>query len=235
MKLMRTVPGEPARLTRETRMFQRLLAPLSRGPFLPSPRRYNLTISHERKLLWFRVAKAGTRTILHHLESQGVPLDIEHASFIHYSPRLFADYFKFAFVRNPWDRLVSCHTNKVVEDGGKLFGFDEQQQREMLSFENFVEFVAGLDLKACDRHLRLQTELIDLNHVDFVGRMETFAEDFRQVCERAGIPGSEVHARNVGRHAPYQSYYTDALRDKVASLYRKDIQVFGYRFAPAAG
>ena len=208
-------------------MFQRLLAPLSRVPFLPSSGRYNLTISHERKLLWFRVAKAGTRTILDHLERQGVPLDIGHASFIHYSPRLFADYFKFAFVRNPWDRLVSCHANKVVADGGKLFGFSAEQNQRMQSFENFVDFVAGLDLRTCDRHLRLQTALIDLNNVDYLGRMENFADDFRQVCERVGIPGADIVARNVGQHAPYQSHYTDALRDKVAGLYRKDIQVFG--------
>ena len=120
----------------------------------------------------------------------------------------------------------------MVEDGGKLFGFSEQQRGQMQSFEKFVDFVAGLDLAKCDRHLRLQSQLIDLNHLDFLGRMENFAEDFRQVCERAGIPAADIVSRNVGQHEPYQSYYTDALRDKVASLYRQDIQLFGYRFAP---
>ena len=228
---MRTIPGHPARLTRETRIFQKLLGGLSRVPFLPSGRRYNLTISHERKVLWFRVAKVGTRTILNHLQSQGVQLDVEHATFIRYSPQLYADYFKFAFVRNPWDRLVSSYSDKVVRDGGKLFGFTEAQRREITTFERFVEFVAGLDLTTCDRHIRLQTELIDLNNVDYLGHIENFAADFSHVCARIGIPDTGVVSKNVSEHKPWQEYYTEPLRDKVASLYRKDIQVLGYRFA----
>ncbi|MGD9799699.1 MAG: sulfotransferase family 2 domain-containing protein, partial [Parvularculaceae bacterium] len=77
-------------------------------PILPSQRRYNLTISSERKFIWFRVAIVGTRTILHALKNANAPLDAREESHLYLFPNLQRDYFKFAFVRNPWDRLVSC-------------------------------------------------------------------------------------------------------------------------------
>src|SRR5580765_3342619 len=105
---VRTVPGQPAVLDRRTQIAQIVFTKLARMPLLPSAGRYSLTISHKQKFLWFRVAKAGNRTILNHLEQKALPMDAPRATFVHYCPRLYADYFKFAFVRNPWDRLVSC-------------------------------------------------------------------------------------------------------------------------------
>src|SRR5262245_19376649 len=118
---MRTKPGDPGRLSRMSRVLQGLYRGMSRVRIIPSAGPYNLTVSHERKFVWFRVAKVGTRTILNHFLDRGVRLDAEHASDVHYPPRAYADYFKFAFVRNPWDRLVSCWADKVV--ASNLFGF----------------------------------------------------------------------------------------------------------------
>ena len=112
--MMKTLPGQPERLDRNSRISQFLLEKVAQIPLLPAPGTYNLTISHAKKFLWYRVAKVGTRTILHHLKKQNVSLDVEHASFIRYTPSLYHDYFKFAFVRNPWDRVVSCWAEKIL-------------------------------------------------------------------------------------------------------------------------
>lgn len=204
---------------------------INKLPFIPSEGCYNLTISHERKFIWFRVAKVGTRTILNHLRNNKVFLDVEHASFIHYSVNRYKDYFKFALVRNPWDRLVSCWQNKVVKSN--LYKFDDTELKKMKSFECFVEYVSNLNIEKCDRHLRLQSSLIDINNIDYLGRMETFDFDVNYIFQKLGINTSEVVAKNVTLYKkPYQEYYTDDLIEKVAYIYQKDIQIFGYQYKP---
>ncbi|MCH5375184.1 MAG: sulfotransferase family protein [Planctomycetes bacterium] len=226
---MRTRASKPDRLDAFSKVSQLLYRGASLLPFAPSIGRYNITVCRERKFIWFRVAKAGTRTILGHLRRSGVRLDAEHASYVHYPVNLYAAYFKFAFVRNPWDRLVSCWHNKVVDSD--YFNFGEPQRREMQHFPNFVDFVSGLNIEACDRHLRLQCRLIDLSNLDFLGRLEAFDADFAEICRALGLSAANVAQENAsaGRR-PYQQSYDDRLRDKVFHIYEKDIRIFRYAF-----
>src|SRR5262245_60245350 len=227
---MRTRPGHPDRLDRASRLSQFVLETVAHIPVLPASGTYNLTISHEKRFLWYRVAKAGTRTILHHFKRHTVPLDVEHASFIRYTPQLYADYFKFAFVRNPWDRLVSCWAEKILTGKGAIFQLPESELARLHDFERFVDFVSTLDLRTCDRHLRWQCELIDLNHIDYLGRLETFAQEFAFICHHLHIQCDEIISRNVSAHRPYADYYTGELRDKVFQMYSRDVRMFGYHF-----
>jgi len=227
---MATRPEHQKRLTDFSRWTQFGLNLLRTFPYLPSSQRYNLTISHESRFVWFRVAKVGTRTILHHLQRQNVSLDLKHPYTILYPYRLYQHYFKFAFVRNPWARLVSCWQDKVINTNH--FQFEEDERQRMQTFSNFINYVSGCDLEHGDNHLRLQCRLIDLNHLDFLGRMETFERDLQEVCRHLELPESEVVARNVspGRKN-YQEFYDQDLQERVGQLYRKDVQIFGYRFS----
>jgi chondroitin 4-sulfotransferase 11 len=70
--------------------------------------------------------------------------------------------------------------------------------------------------------------------VDFVGRMETLKADFHYVCERLGI-AVELQRVNTSNHRHYSEYYSKELREYVATIYAKDIAIFGYQFeAPSA-
>ncbi|MBB5517906.1 sulfotransferase family protein [Amphiplicatus metriothermophilus] len=202
---------------------------LSAVPFLPSARRYNISLSHERKFLWFRVAKVGTRTIVRCLRQGGVLRRRGPDSNLHYAPNLYRDYFKFAFVRNPWDRLISCWLDKVVRSNA--FGLAPDALERCRRLDGFLDHVAGLDLQACDRHLALQSSLIDLNNVDFIGRMERFEDDLRTVLARIGVEHVEIGRANAtDERQPYAAYYDAAAREKAFRLYEKDIRLFGYDF-----
>lgn len=226
---MRTTPSNPYNLDKKSEASQAFYRTVSKMPFIPSARSYNLTISHQRKFMWFRVAKAGTRTILNHLTESNVQLDVGHASRLHYPVNSYSDYFKFAFVRNPWDRLVSCWLNKVVN--GNYFKFNDSEHVKMKELVNFVNYVSELDINKCDRHLRSQSELIDLNMVNYIGRMETFEDDANYIFRKLKIPEKKIVPKNVtpGRVA-YQDYYSGKIADKVAEIYQKDVKIFGHKF-----
>ena len=69
-----TADRDPTRLNSSaTQVIEDYRLHARRGGWLSS-HAYNLTISHEYRLMWFRVAKVGTRTILEHLRKSGVPL-----------------------------------------------------------------------------------------------------------------------------------------------------------------
>jgi len=191
-------------------------------------KRYNVTVSHQARLLWYRVAKVGTRTILSHLRDAPFKLDIEEGFSLTLDPRLQEAYYSFAFVRNPWERLVSCYADKV-KGGGSWSGGGLKEKPK--TFDAFVESVITQDLHTCDAHFRLQSALIDLNTVSFVGRYESFDRDLQKVLSNLSVPHEQPRARSVsGGGRIFRSYYTPTLVDHVASAYRRDIQIFGYSF-----
>ena len=79
-----------------------------------------------------------------------------------------------------------------------------------------------------DQHLTLQSRMIDLNRVDFVGRLETFDRDFAEVCERIGAPAVPSAPKNQTAPGGRDRQASDELRELVATMYRRDYQVFGY-------
>lgn len=204
---------------------------------MPSLLQGQLSISTEKRVLWYRVPKVGSRSIYYHLKRH-LEFECDHPYDFLIPVNLYRDYFKFGFVRNPWDRLVSCWSQKVARKN--LFAWvDAETWSRLRDFPAFVDFVSELDLTHCDAHLRLQSRLIDLSQVDFVGRLEHFDRDYPEVCRRIGVPldGLERINRSTradlstrGHTGHYREFYTDALADKVRDLYRLDIQIFGYRF-----
>lgn len=220
--------GYSTKLTYGSRLYQKASRFLYRNiPIIPSQKKYNLTICHEKKFVWFRVAKVGTRTILHKFTESEIMLDAEHPYNCHYPADMFSSYFKFAFVRNPWDRLVSCWKDKVVRNN--MYNFSEDERIKMKDFRYFVDYVSKLDIKKCDIHIRLQSELIDLNNIDYLGRFEKFDSDFREILEYLKIDNNEIkriNVSNIGKD--YTEYYDDELMEKVADIYSKDIMLFSY-------
>jgi hypothetical protein len=211
-------------------MYQRASRILVRSfPFIPSFQQYNVTICHEKKFIWFRVAKVGTRTMFDLFDKANLTLDAEHAMWCHYPVNRYHDYFKFALVRNPWDRLVSCWHDKVVQYN--YFKFPEETRLQMLDFHSFVDYVSSIGVHDCDQHVRLQSKLIDLTNVDYIGRFETLATDLARLLQVIGLDGIEIEQRNASKNRKgYRSYYDTALRERVGALYQRDVDIFSYDF-----
>jgi hypothetical protein len=135
----------------------------------------------------------------------------------------FDSFFKFAFVRNPWDWHVSIYHYVLQRPDHP----DHDFYRSLGGFEDY------LDWRIHRAGAELQTEFVLSDDgelaVDFVGRYESFGQDFAAVCERVGIPYALPH-RNRSEHRDFREYYTPETKALVAEAYRDDIEFFGYEF-----
>ena len=161
----------------------------------------------------------------------------------------YQGHFKFAFVRNPWDRLVSCYSEKVMD--AKETELGEPPFRKVPSekgsrlykgmpFAEFVETVYEIPDVEANMHFISQHKVVCSPEgdgqvmADFVGRFENLAGDFAVVAEKIG-GARELRLphklRSTSRKSrPYTEFYDDRLRDLVYERYREDIEIFNYSF-----
>ena len=152
-----------------------------------------------------------------------------------FSPNTFNSYYKFTFVRNPWDRLVS--TFFFLKIGGLTEKDRVWAEKHLGTYEDFGVFVKEwLTEEHISNSLHFQQQHVFLEDdkgniaVDFIGRFETIETDFLTITKRLGINRSLQKTNVSERDLNYRSYYDDATRAIVGSIYAKDISLFNYEF-----
>ena len=142
---------------------------------------------------------------------------------------VFEGYFKFAFVRNPWDLQVSMYHFVLREPTAPR----HNAVKACGTFDRFVEWVAATPDPYPRGITKLQRDMLtdkDGNLlVDFVGRYESLNEDFARVCRRLGLTLDLPHL-NRSSHSDYRSYYNERTKAIVDECFRADIELFGYAF-----
>ncbi|MEO6154382.1 MAG: sulfotransferase family 2 domain-containing protein [Thermomonas sp.] len=207
-----------------------------------------MIISHQHRFIFAAVPKTGTHSVRQALREHMSEDDIEqvglfvnkrfpyedlaairhgHLALKQVRPHLgedaFADYFKFAFVRNPFDRFVS-YCAFMTRDGD-LFGKTPQTVMEHFLF-----------VEPPEQHILFQPQasvLVDDDGsllTDVVGRVEDMQTSYDAICARIGIPTRLLEQVNSSKRGDYRGYYTDTLREGVAVRYAQDLALFGYRF-----
>lgn len=137
----------------------------------------------------------------------------------------YANYFKFAFVRNPWDRLFSRYNYALKNVRHYNHKFIKR------NFSSFNEYVEWDCLKNPNK--KYQKEFI-LNHhgekiVDFIGKFENLENDFKKVCESIGVNEKIPHF-NQSVKSDYRKHYSMSSRDLVRDCYSTDIELLNYEF-----
>lgn len=149
------------------------------------------------------------------------------------APAQFDEYFKFTFVRNPWDRVASFY---------RFLGYDR-----WCSFNRFVSTYLPRQL---ERNHWFMCPQADYLHdaqgrllVDFVGRFERLSEDFAIACSRMGLPAPTLaHVNHSGATRPgslrwlrrpalpYRDMYGSRSRELVERIYARDVETFSYAY-----
>lgn len=202
-------------------------------------------ISDRHRFIAVTIPKAGSTSLIRALYRAPV-VDLQTRILegaleeIRNSRPILQSYFTFGFVRNPWDRVVSCYYDKIRNVNFNHRVHIIEQHRGLspeMTFSDFVSWLVsaeGGDDKA-DRHWlsqhRFFTDQTGRVLCDFVGRMERFADDFNDVCARLELPEMKIpHSHRSKRTANYREYYTARDQNLVAQRYRRDIELFDYEF-----
>jgi hypothetical protein len=149
-------------------------------------------------------------------------------------------YDSFAFVRNPFARLVSCYRDKILWEPGDAvyprpyFDIVPYPLPTNISFAAFARRVARIPDRVADRHFKSQSAEVfyrGTQVVRFLGHMEQLAADWRTLAERHDFPVALERAHTTGAkgpHADWRDYYDRATVDIVAGRYAEDLTRLGY-------
>lgn len=149
------------------------------------------------------------------------------------------DFLRMTVVRNPYTRLVSAWSNKVVlcepgireeylEIKGRLPGLHEKL---VVSFPEFVGYVGDkCDLRTCNNHWRRQVDHTFFSAINFslVVKIEQLEEGLRHFESHLGASHSLVADGKNKSISSKPGLYTRELADRVYSLYQADFEVLGY-------
>lgn len=163
--------------------------------------------------------------------------DSRHIPCIEYekaNPEKFQRYFKFTFVRNPWDRLYSAY--HFLKKGGMCSDDAAWAQNNLSHYKSFEHFVAewiNYDNIMSWVHFRPQLHFITNAAgqiaMEYIGRMEHIDTDFDIVCHKLGVTAS-LPALNQTKKGHYTDAYTPEMIDIVTNAYQQDISALGYTF-----
>ncbi len=153
----------------------------------------------------------------------------------------WSSFFKFAFVRNPWDLVVSrYHWGKKGVDC-TVAGFrdwlpeyvnSDYAEPNRNAQSNIVQPVwesGGGYLNDLQSPFILEQGNVA---IQYVGRYERLIEDFDSVCKNIGVGVLTLpHLKSGFRHVrEYRELYDPLSRRLVATAFALDIDQFGYLF-----
>lgn len=149
--------------------------------------------------------------------------------------------FKFAFVRNPWDRMVSLYEWSLRKTARH-----QMEYRFASKCDNFIDWIKrgiGSNRKIINnadplfrnskRHLEHKSlpyiMCMGKIDVDFIGRFENLRNDWHHISNIVGWNFELGHEKKT-KYKPYKEYYDEAAFEIVKNHFQDEIDFFGYEF-----
>ena len=136
------------------------------------------------------------------------------------TPQKWNSYYKFCFIRNPYDKIVSAwnHVNR--------FKIPFNNYLNLINICNDVEYMHMFMPQV--KNIVNEKGLIDIN---FIGKFENLEEDFQTILKNIGIKNI-IHdvkkQMNKREHLDFYKYYDQDTLNKVNFLLLEDFKKLNY-------
>lgn len=205
----------------------------------------DLIYSKQAKVLFTHVSRTGGAAMSNCLRA-ALPdcqrLGSQHAPLAAARPLLgerFDEAFKFAFVRNPWERFVSWFAllgRAKLAPSADPSVLRDPESKHWKGFDAFLEkwsvqtmLIDGVSQPEMSQWAQLadgEGRLL----ADELGRFETLVADADRLFAKAGVPARPLPKINSSTHGDYRLYYTPFGRALVEQVFPEDIALLGYQF-----
>lgn len=144
---------------------------------------------------------------------------------------IWKSYYKFTFIRNPFDRMYSDYL--WIQNDRKIKGTFKDYILRKGPFAKVLNDKSNKIYRG--DHLKKQTDFFDFDGVlklDYVGRFEQFQKDINYIRFKLSI-SKKFHnhfKRNSSRYPHYSMFYTNTKKKLVEKNYKDDIDKLNYKF-----
>jgi hypothetical protein len=147
--------------------------------------------------------------------------------------------FIFTFVRNPFQRIVSAYLNKVVKQSDEVWssfaGRQSIDPKIPISFDEFVELLAGVPAEESDPHWRPQhlNILYPFVQPNLLADLEYLDSEMPKVLAHL-LPNTapkvfQARSHHTKARVEWRSYFADASTvGRTLQIYSADFEAFGY-------
>jgi hypothetical protein len=203
-------------------------------------------ISHKHKFVFIAIPRTGTTSV----ETALKPYCDEQYNFDHTSvfskhtraltlKKFFKekkwnwdDYFKFTFVRNPWELNLSLW--HYINQSSKSTSWQptawvKDCKRLVAAHKNFESYIKSTDAPGRYSYFT-HDETHENEIIDFIGKLENCQQDFDTICDKIALPRYQLPHINKTKHEHYAQYYNEETKEIVREKYKSDIERFKYKF-----
>jgi len=188
-----------------------------------------------RPIYLMHIPKTGGTSLYFALKDENIVYHGHDHILKHVRPSQLFKYWVVAFVRNPWDRLVSLFFY-ISKETNPIHPYSKIKTNEYYAkykgdFQLFIDdFAKGRVpyrnlYKPQVWHIR-STFHKQLPH--FIGRFENLQKDFDYICNVTRIPNRKLPVTRTSKHKYYMDYYNERSIKIVEKIYKEDIEAFGY-------
>lgn len=162
----------------------------------------------------------------------------DHETIYDYNTNVNIDnYYKFCFVRNPFDRLISSFFKdyeRIISNYNIYYFSDFVYLLYDKLYENFIP-PKNFNMFSYTNYFKIiqvipQYLFISINNsikMDFIGRFESITEHWNFLSKKFDFK-QNITKFNSGKHDHYSVYYNNNLKKKVEKIYAKDFELFEY-------